>query len=259
MGLLAALGGGEGLGALLGGIGGLFRKKPAVRTPADSLISHARGARAAAEETGFNPLTLLGVGNAGYQEIGSMGSSSFIGDAMNAVGSWFSNIGKDREAQKARLNERARIEASDPQPYRDFGYALNTKIEEHAPVAVSLPPSHGLAEMPGYWRDERGDTRMFVQAPDGGHLTIPADVGERLGLRPWGNLTSGDWTEIVGEGVGEVQSAAAYPQISDHLLRRGFFQNNVPLFPKPKPKKKAGAYDWWDGSAEGFSAGDWMQ
>lgn len=48
-----------GVGKVLGGLGGLFgRKAP---TPAQSLMSHAMGARQAAERTGFNPLTLLGV------------------------------------------------------------------------------------------------------------------------------------------------------------------------------------------------------
>ena len=51
-----------GLGGLLGGLGGLFRKKgdSAYKQTRDAMIGQAETARVAGEKYGFNPLTLLG-------------------------------------------------------------------------------------------------------------------------------------------------------------------------------------------------------
>ena len=50
------------VGSVLGGLGGIFGKKP---TPRTNMISQARGAREAAEQYGFNPLTMLQYGQPG--------------------------------------------------------------------------------------------------------------------------------------------------------------------------------------------------
>ncbi|WP_323717587.1 hypothetical protein [Paracoccus aminovorans] len=54
-----------GIGAVLGGLGGLFGKKPKQPTPRQNLLSQAQGAREAAEKYGFNPLTMLQYGQPG--------------------------------------------------------------------------------------------------------------------------------------------------------------------------------------------------
>lgn len=208
----------------LGGIASLFgNKKPKTLSPADSLMSHAKGAILAGEETGFNPLTLLGVGNAGYQQVGgSLGSSGFIGDAIASVGSWFNEMSgqKDQELRKAQLNERAKLETAKAEdPYRSFGYSLNTPTEIHSPVAVTLPPSHGLAELPGFWRDPLGNTRMFARLPSGEETTIPKDVADRYGIAPWGSLTVGDASEFGGEIVGEAYGVTMADRIDRNLFK----------------------------------------
>nr|QJB21497.1 MAG: DNA pilot protein [Microvirus sp.] len=235
----------------LGGIAGLFGKKPKTISPADSLMSHAKGAILAAEETGFNPLTLLGVGNAGYQTVpGSLGSSGFIADAVEAVGSWFNQTGKaDQELRKAQLNERARLESAQAEdPYRSFGYALNTVQAPHAPVAVTLPPSYGLAERPGFWRSPAGETRMFVRLPHGAETTIPADMAKRYGIEPWGTMSVGDATEFGGEVVGETYGVTYANQIDKQMFRypagspgETFFQERA-AHPKWDPLENIGAY-----------------
>lgn len=50
---------------ILGGLKGLFGKKPKQITPRDNMMSQAQGARDAAAEYGFNPLTMLQYGQPG--------------------------------------------------------------------------------------------------------------------------------------------------------------------------------------------------
>jgi len=64
------------------GLSGLFGKKKEKRV---TLMQHAGEARQAAEQYGFNPLTMLGVTNTGYNP-GSTGSLGALGDMQSAVG-----------------------------------------------------------------------------------------------------------------------------------------------------------------------------
>lgn len=52
-----------GVGSIIGGLGGLFGKKPKQPDIADNIRDQAWGARQAAEKFGFNPLTMLQFGN----------------------------------------------------------------------------------------------------------------------------------------------------------------------------------------------------
>jgi hypothetical protein len=55
----------------LGGLSGLFGKKDKTMSPHDQIVSQARGARDAADQYGFNPLTMLQYGShAGFQQMG---------------------------------------------------------------------------------------------------------------------------------------------------------------------------------------------
>lgn len=54
-----------GVGSILGGLGSLFGKKKKQPTPAQNILSQAQGARQAADQYGFNPLTLLQYGQPG--------------------------------------------------------------------------------------------------------------------------------------------------------------------------------------------------
>lgn len=66
----------SGIGSVLGGLGGLFGKKKKDPTPAQNLLSQAQGARQAADQYGFNPLTMLQYGQTGGAMGGGGGSPS---------------------------------------------------------------------------------------------------------------------------------------------------------------------------------------
>lgn len=64
----------SGIGSVLGGLGGLFGKKKSA-TPALNMLSQAKGAREAAAQYGFNPLTMLQYGQPGGAMGGGGGAS----------------------------------------------------------------------------------------------------------------------------------------------------------------------------------------
>lgn len=66
----------SGIGSVLGGLGGIFGKKKKDPTPAQNLLSQAQGARQAADQYGFNPLTMLQYGQPGGAMGGGGGSPS---------------------------------------------------------------------------------------------------------------------------------------------------------------------------------------
>ncbi|MBW7921368.1 MAG: hypothetical protein H3C51_04625 [Rubellimicrobium sp.] len=69
-------------GSLLGGILGRPRQTSARENSRGALMGQAQGARDAAEEYGFNPLTLLGVSSA----VGPSESSAYMGSAIADAG-----------------------------------------------------------------------------------------------------------------------------------------------------------------------------
>lgn len=70
----------SGIGSVLGGLGGLFGKK--AMGPRKNIISQAKGARQAAELTGFNPLTLLQYGQPGGAMGGGGGAAPLASVSM---------------------------------------------------------------------------------------------------------------------------------------------------------------------------------
>lgn len=94
----------SGVGSVLGGLGGLFGKKPKQPSPRDNIMSQAQGARDAAKQYGFNPLTLLQYGQpGGASPIGGGGtpplaSIAAITDGLKDVGDVVSGDAARRRA-----------------------------------------------------------------------------------------------------------------------------------------------------------------
>lgn len=133
---------GEVIGSVIGGL--LGRKK--TKSPGDQLMSHAKGAREAADRTGFNPLTLLGVQPQGYTETGgpAFTSGSFIAEAIGRAADTYFNTGPRvdpvtemtrRQVEVATLAAQRRA----MNPYQNFGYDLTTQEPFGQDVRVRLP------------------------------------------------------------------------------------------------------------------------
>lgn len=88
---------------ILGGVGGIFGKKP---TPRTNMISQARGAREAAEKYGFNPLTMLQYGQPGGLAGGGappLASVEFLTNGLNNLSAEL-NGDNERQRQADQLN-----------------------------------------------------------------------------------------------------------------------------------------------------------
>jgi len=182
-----------GIGSILGGLGGLFGKKPKERTPADSLISHARGARTAAAETGFNPLTLLGTTPGGFTSSGGtppLASIQMLTDGLSALDDEFSGDAKTRREHNQLSNDLLRIQ-----------------LDQARGAVVQPPPPSAVASV---------SSRV---SPLGG--AAPSTVGTVAGekTRPFGWLA--DW--LTGDREHDVKPVENIPgvMVVDNSLTGG--------------------------------------
>lgn len=93
----------SGVGSILGGLGGIFGKKP---TPRSNVVSQAAGAREAAEKYGFNPLTMLQYGQPGGLAGGGappLASVEFLTNGLNELSAEL-NGDNERQRQADQLN-----------------------------------------------------------------------------------------------------------------------------------------------------------
>lgn len=109
--MVAWLGVAQGVGSILGGLGGLFGgKKAKERSPYDTIMSQAAGARAASVQHGFNPLTLLQAGaGSGFTQIpGSappLASVQAITDGLAGLDDEFSgDAARRRQADQLEID-----------------------------------------------------------------------------------------------------------------------------------------------------------
>lgn len=165
------------IGAVGNLLGGLFGKKPKVISPADNLISQARGARLAGEEQGFNPLTLLGLSPQSqvYQPENYMGQAIANAGLMLAEGV----AANGAEAQVTAL-ERANQE-------------LNKKVQ-----ALTIRPKFG-----GIYSDNNAYTPTVREAvgAEGAYDPSSDDLVDQNDADSFGNK------RIIGLPVGGVNLA----------------------------------------------------
>lgn len=105
--VLAAL---PAVGKIFGGLSGLFGKKEKAPSPRDNIMSQAQGARDAAEEYGFNPLTMLQFGQpsgsiAGGQGPAPLASIEMLTSGLSGLDDVFSgDAARRRQADQLEID-----------------------------------------------------------------------------------------------------------------------------------------------------------
>ena len=142
MGLLAALGGGQGLASIGSFVASLFGRKKKAEAPG---VDYAK-LRVDSEAAGFNPLTaLLAGGGSGYQRefAPSLASGAFLQEAIGrGIDTVFNRGGSDRVADMLRgrdaVNESVLAKKAASLPGR-FGYALTDELPFGSVATVGAP------------------------------------------------------------------------------------------------------------------------
>lgn len=173
-------------GSLLGGLFG--RKRSAFKESRLAILGQAAGARQAAEQYGFNPLTLLGVSQpmAGYTD-NTMGAA--IADAAGALADGISEkASQDDELQKkdeeiAALRTRLNSATVRPTVPGVFGSSAGS------PGAPPLPSED---EAPALFRTIVDDTGVERRIPD-------MDVASDMETTAAAHLEQGTFPEWLGD------------------------------------------------------------
>lgn len=221
----------------------------------------------AARKSGFNPLTLLGAGGPGAAMAGQasggyaassspamagaasmqpdLASGGFIAEAVSrAIETGFNAYTDDQEAQAIARAKEAKaatnriIQAASPPP-SNFGYDL-TDVEPFTPArrsgAPALATSAQLAQAgesaprPRSRPSPQNSARVPVYNPFGNVVQIPADVAERYDLEPFGQLSGGEYTDLVGE-IADVELGLGQNNVRDNLLNSGLITTTPNLPP----------------------------
>lgn len=211
----------QGVGSILGGIGGLFggRKKQKTMSPAESMVSQAKGARWASDEYGFNPLTMLQYGQPGAgAHIGMGGGGAPPLASIDLITGGLAGLDDVLSGDKARRRAADQLELDiakikldqarsgvllppPPSAVAAPGVPFGARPATHAQVTARPAPAR-MASGKGAWLDpsrqvERepvSNTGGFIQIQNrvtNGPVNIPGDGGE-----PWGwdeNLMAGLW------------------------------------------------------------------
>lgn len=111
------------------GLKGLFGKKKKDPTPKDNIISQARGVRQAAEESGFNPLTMLQYGQPG----GAMGSGGGHAPlaSIDLITGGLKDISDAMSGDKERQQKREELEQD----------LLRVQIDQLRSGVLAAPPA----------------------------------------------------------------------------------------------------------------------
>jgi len=191
---------------LIGGglkiLGGLFGRSKSP-TPAENIVSQARGARKAADEYGFNPLTMLQYGQPGGSmaqgDVPPLASLSILGDMLTDN---FGPDAKDRREHNQLNNDLLRLQLDQArglvrQPSDPSAVA---GLTDRAP-ALGRSSTTTVATVAG-----RGDPRMFgipTNARDWmtpGRETTVEDNKIRTGLIHTDNAITGPVTMLSADG-----------------------------------------------------------
>lgn len=211
-------------------LGGLFGKKKKDPTPAQNILSQAQGARQAADQYGFNPLTMLQYGNPGGAIGGGgeppLASSLLLSGALDPLVDEISGeAAQQREANQLAL-DLARIkldQARSGVALMDAGTgpqtlgqrparaaAVNGNLQEPFTTAGATPgtalsPGRIGQEEPvlnssGFWEMNNaftgGDVAIYGEGPEGG---IDEVVIAAMQAAP---QIAGNWASVIGGKIG---------------------------------------------------------
>lgn len=206
-------------GALISGgsslLGGLLGKKSKPYKLDGQIWDAARGARLAADDYGFNPLTLLSI--AGASGGGSYGGENFMGQAIADAGLAMSNaFTESKQAEIDRLEaenqnlQRQNVglavrpkfggiysdagEEAEPDPTKDkFG---NNRVAGYSILGADITPYEGMSDAEVI-EQRHGDVASWAY----GLGTVAADIGKNaydFGARMYADKQADDARRIEG-------------------------------------------------------------
>lgn len=164
--------------------------------------------RARYEAAGFNPLLAFKGNGAGtsYPALsGGTAADAIIAGAFD----------RDQQAEIARANlevENQRLAMLNQRMVQsDPGTQAATSSSDAGGVGAGIASAF-MAAPPA--RPTIGSAkRVPVFGPAGQQINVPASWAERMGIKPWGYLAAGEYSELVGEIVGEVGSTVFASEI----------------------------------------------
>lgn len=214
-------------------LGGLFGKKPDIKTAADTIYESARGARKASKEFGFSPLTLLGLGaGVGAHEVGGSppplaGAAAVLGDYIDQN---LTDEAKDRKEHNRLQNELLRLEVDRARTLAPV--APPSAVRAMGPAAFT--GGADMAEGPAdYWQPDRQGPKqpvMVFNALNGRWMSIKAPVAERLRITAGEAFIAEDVEALMGEVVGEAHTTGS--------AATGVVEGSGPIVDPPKPETK---------------------
>lgn len=117
------------IGSIVGGISGILGRKKKDPSPRDNLLSQAKGARQAAEQYGFNPLTMLQYGQTGGAMAGGGGAAPLASIQMLTEG--LQGLDDIRSGDAARRRQADQLELD----------LAQIKLDQLRSGVVVTPPS----------------------------------------------------------------------------------------------------------------------
>ena len=206
----------SGVGSVLSGLGGLFGKKKKDPTPAQNILSQAQGVREAAEQYGFNPLTLLQYGQPGGALAGSGGppplaSIQLLADGLGQLTPEAqADAKRQREADQLNL-DLAKLKLEQARS----GVIVAPQSAVHSPERPAVLGKTALAVYPGQsaltsvprplprpTMESAGSIPVFNLS--GGEMPLNKRIADQLNLKPWDVITGDQAEEIFGEVGGNV-------------------------------------------------------
>lgn len=164
--------------------------------------------RDAAKEAGFNPLTALqagGLGNA-YSADPVLASSSFLAEGVfDGLKTAFNRGDDEIDRERKRLENKL----------------LQAEIDEYAKAGQIPTEGYGfdLTQtpdlMPVLRPDPNAEGKIPIYAPNGQQFMMPQSVAAAMGYEAFDYIVAGDWAELKGEVVGEVETTLATDAIDD--------------------------------------------
>lgn len=201
-----------------------FRNMAMDNTKVQRLVADARGAGihplAAISGATYSPVGAGGVPGAAGGSIPSysVGEGSRMGDALR-------RIKPDPLTQSSIDVNKAQADLLKAQS-RTLLVEIEAKLRNGTTGARNLgdpqsdQPSGGVTRPAPNPRNKR----ITLRGPEGSEIRVLKSTADRLGFKPGDQLTAGEYSELVGEVVGEVVNTLEMDSVSDAQTKEGVFE-----------------------------------
>lgn len=252
MGLFAFL---PAIGSILGGVSGILGSRKSRSSGgsekidiAQNMLDQARGARLAAKEHKFNPLSMLQYGQPAGGGVGLANSPTPPLASIDMLANGLRDINDIRSGDAARRRQadileldmaklkyeqaRSGVVMTRPAPVAAAGVgpgpsplgqrpavrpSVGGTVHASSRLGMASGPASGALTQSAHpvpSPTTRGREMIPVIYPDGKVTQIPRGSADRLGIKPGGTLVAGDIEELKGEFVGNVETTARSPDIA---------------------------------------------